>query len=228
VVMLEVAKHTWVAVAGHEPSIFGNCPKCKAKPLDFNHYCTNCKAFVSPVDCANFRELVEEATSCYCCNPGGAYRNRSHCNNCGRTRVAFDVLDSARIPGLALFCHDGCSEQLNPNRFCDTCKTIYCLGDSVRSRQCILCSGQLREGQCASSHCGARNLKWKELPYKSLQEVVRREYDAEGGTIKPKYPRSYESVVRLDLPAHPSDPSHFGHVVWQYCQFVESLDSNDS
>jgi hypothetical protein len=71
-------------------------------------------------------------------------------------------------------------------------------------------------------------LKWKELPYKSLQEVVRREYDAEGGTIKPKYPRSYESVVRLDLPAHPSDPSHFGHVVWQYCQFMESLDSNDS
>jgi hypothetical protein len=228
VVMLEVAKHKWIAAASHVPTKFGDCPKCATGPLDFNHYCTKCKLFASPIDCATFRVQFDGASSCYCCNHWGADRNRSYCNECGRTRVFFDISDNTKIPGLALFCHDGCSKQLNPNRFCDTCKTIYCLGDSVRSRQCILCSGQLREGQCKDAHCGAKNLTWKELPYKSLHEVVRREYDAEGGTIKPKYPRSYESVVRLDLPAHPSDPSHFGHVVWQYCQFVESLDSNDS
>jgi hypothetical protein len=92
----------------------------------------------------------------------------------------------------------------------------------------MLCNGQLRDGKCSSTHCGAKNLKWKELPYKSLLEFVSREYDATDGAFKPKYPESYESVVRLGLPAHSSDPSHFGHVAWQYCRFVESLDSADS
>jgi GTPase SAR1 family protein len=225
VVMLEVAKHKWIAAASDVPTKFGDCPKCRTNPLDFNNFCTPCKSFVSPIDCATFRVLLDGLSSCGNCRQRRVARTNARCSYCGSLSFAFDVSDSAKIPGLAVICHDGCSKKLNPNRFCDTCKTIYCFRESTRSRQCMLCSGQLRDGKCSSTHCGAKNLKWKELPYKSLLEVVSREYDATDGTIKPKYSESFQSVVRLGLPAHPSDPTHFGHVAWKYCHFVESLAS---
>jgi hypothetical protein len=81
---------------------------------------------------------------------------------------------------------------------------------------------QLKGGCCATASCGARNLIWKEHPYASLLELCSNEYDVNGGVFKANYLKGTASVVRLDVPADPSDPSHFGHVAWKYCRFVES------
>jgi GTPase SAR1 family protein len=49
----------------------------------------------------------------------------------------------------------------------------------------------------------------------SLQEM---------GKFIPKYPETYGCVVRLETPASPSDPTHFGHVAWVYCKMLEVID----
>jgi hypothetical protein len=153
-----------------------------------------------------------------------------YCSYCSRStpvtasKVGFVESNVAENYSLALFCpNEVCSKKLTKNRVCDACKVIYCLKDSPRIRTCVICSTQLKDGKCSVSSCGGGKLMWKELPYSTLLETLRCEYDASDGMIKPKYPRTYWSAVRLVVPSSLSDPKHFGHVAWKYCQFIENI-----
>jgi hypothetical protein len=44
----------------------------------------------------------------------------------------------------------------------------------------------------------------------------------ENGVFVPKYPDKYKLVVQIELPERLSDPDHWGHLAWRFCQFMEA------
>mmetsp|Transcript_18624 Transcript_18624/g.44988 ORF Transcript_18624/g.44988 Transcript_18624/m.44988 type:complete len:783 (-) Transcript_18624:70-2418(-) len=47
------------------------------------------------------------------------------------------------------------------------------------------------------------------------------------GEFIPKYPETYGCVVNLETPQLPSDPNHFGHVAWTYCNMMREYYEDD-
>jgi GTPase SAR1 family protein len=236
IMLIDDAKHKWMDHARQVPSSFGNCQQCPRSSLDFNGYCRTCKVFVFPIACSFFAGLSADlqfpvSTNCQYCLTRKVGSN-GYCSYCSRStpvtvsKVWFVESNVAENRSFALFCpYEFCSKKLTKNRVCDACKAIYCLKDSPRIRTCLICSNQLMDGKCTASSCGGGKLMWKELPYSTLLETLRCEYDPTDGAIKPKYPKTYRSAVRLVVPSNLSDPKYFGHVAWKYCQFVESHNS---
>jgi hypothetical protein len=42
------------------------------------------------------------------------------------------------------------------------------------------------------------------------------------GEFVPKYPHQYKLVVHVEMPRRLSDPSHWGHLAWQFCEFMDA------
>jgi hypothetical protein len=42
------------------------------------------------------------------------------------------------------------------------------------------------------------------------------------GEFVPKYPHQYKMVVHVEMPRRLSDPSHWGHLAWQFCEFMDA------
>jgi GTPase SAR1 family protein len=229
IMLLDDAKHKWMEEARIVPSSFGKCPRCEKPTLDFNRFCQPCKILVYPKASSIFENFLADAICQYC--RGKAVTKSGYCNSCGHSSLLSKgcVEDTGDVANyaLALFCaKESCAKKLSPCRACEKCKVMYCLKGSPRVQTCMICSNQLKDGKCKTSSCGGSKLVWKELPYSSLLETLRCEYDPTDGAIKPKYPETYRSVVHLNVPSSPSDPNHFGHVAWKYCQFVDSHNSS--
>jgi hypothetical protein len=55
----------------------------------------------------------------------------------------------------------------------------------------------------------------------SLEHSLDGSYDK--GKFRPKYPETFECVVRFEVPEKLSNKSHWGHVPWKYCIIVRSF-----
>jgi hypothetical protein len=42
------------------------------------------------------------------------------------------------------------------------------------------------------------------------------------GEFVPKYPDQYKVVVHVEMPRRLSDPTHWGHLAWQFCEFMDA------
>lgn len=51
-------------------------------------------------------------------------------------------------------------------------------------------------------------------------------YDALTGEFVAKYPEKYEMVAQIEMPNSLSDPTHWGHLAWLFCEFMDSLDND--
>jgi hypothetical protein len=236
-ISLEVVKHKWMVHSGTEPSAFGGrCSNCERSSLDFNGVCKSCNFFVFSSGCAMLKECTSTShprRRCSCCSN---YLNSKHyCDNCERyqmsiTQVMGYVASTYKHDSIEIPCPgEGCSKKLSANGSCSACKAMYFWKGRAASRSsvCIFCYKQLKvgSGRCSSHSCVGYKFTWKELPFDSFLDCLRCESDGNDGSLKPKYPEIYRSVVHLDVPAKLSDPTHFGHVAWAYCRFVEGLDS---
>jgi hypothetical protein len=50
-----------------------------------------------------------------------------------------------------------------------------------------------------------------------LEEVI-----CDDGTVVPKHPDKYDLIAQVKMPRRLSDPNHWGHLAWQFCNFVDS------
>jgi hypothetical protein len=44
------------------------------------------------------------------------------------------------------------------------------------------------------------------------------------GTFVPDYPDKFQFVAQVKMPSCLSDPDHWGHLIWMFCEFMDSLD----
>lgn len=112
-----------------------------------------------------------------------------------------------------------CQKQLNFNRGCENCKVLYAEAGKVC---CPYCSDSIPpDTSCAESRncesCG-RSFQVLALPADSVETEYK------DGKFIPVDPDYYHSVVRLEIPASLSNPKHFGHLAWKYCQFLASTE----
>jgi hypothetical protein len=56
----------------------------------------------------------------------------------------------------------------------------------------------------------------------SLEHSLDGSY--ERGRFRPKYPTTFECVVRFDVPDKLSNKKHWGHISWKHCQLMRSLE----
>jgi GTPase SAR1 family protein len=232
--LLEAMAVKWTLVSRSEPT-FGDCPSCKAhSQLDFNRFCGSCKTFFSPNDCGALKELFSSCTCSYC-GRNKVEDNSGRCSSCASYgyssgyQVSFGASNDVKASTVHLLCPNGCSSRLTVNGVCASCKLFVCLKGSLSV--CKLCQCRVTGGLCSNaSQCffGRNKLKWKELPFGSLKEALGLTYDERSGSLKPKFPETYKSVVRLEVPDRLSDPKHFGHLAWLYCKFLSSLDQSES
>jgi hypothetical protein len=50
-----------------------------------------------------------------------------------------------------------------------------------------------------------------------LEDVI-----CDDGTVVPKFPDKYDLISQVKMPRRLSDPNHWGHLAWQFCNYVDS------
>lgn len=61
-------------------------------------------------------------------------------------------------------------------------------------------------------------------PFKDYLEFEQGTYDA-NGVFTPANKEQYECLVHVKVPDSPSDPSHWGHLAWLFCEYMESVEA---
>jgi hypothetical protein len=206
--LLETAAVKWMVESRPNPS-FGKCPKCPNASLDFNNFCFSCKTFFSSDEKRATKTYIEGCFAslsniCSGCNTKKSSAN-AYCSRCGYTsatslsgqRVSYKTANCVGPP-LLLCCPEGCKDGLDENRFCQSCKSFYCLKGSQSSMSCFVCRGTLVDGRCSGS-CSYKEVAWKELRYRSLNDILMaRDFDESDCVMKPRFPQAYASLVHLE------------------------------
>mmetsp|Transcript_32046 Transcript_32046/g.94294 ORF Transcript_32046/g.94294 Transcript_32046/m.94294 type:complete len:125 (-) Transcript_32046:1384-1758(-) len=82
---------------------------------------------------------------------------------------------------------------------------------SKPSNYCFTCS----HSHCThSSHC---------KPLTDYHDFEKGKYI--DGVFTPNNKAKYDSVVQIKVPDSPSNPSHWGHLAWLFCKYMESLEA---
>jgi hypothetical protein len=196
-----------------------SCGSCSEK-VDFNRRCTSCGYFgypnASPPGKCHCGGSVNFATHCKGIGKGrfnhGSYHRCSSCLSC------FNAIQGSAKESSPIDC-PRCQKQLNFNRGCENCKVLYAEAGKVC---CPYCSDSIpHDTRCAESRncesCG-RTFQVLALPAGSVETEYK---DGKFIAVDPDY---YHSVVRLEIPASPSNPKHFDHLAWKYCQFLASTE----
>lgn len=100
-----------------------------------------------------------------------------------------------------------------PPEYCTGCMSTVCTQDC----------------HCTSQHNGRAGLFntlriEHKRPFRDYLQYEKGTYD-DNGVFTPANKGEYERVVHIKVPASPSDPSHWGHLAWLFCEYVESLDA---
>ena len=77
---------------------------------------------------------------------------------------------------------------------------------------CFTC----KNNKCtSSSHC---------KPLSTYYNFEKGQYDADG-VFLPEDKTKYNRAVQIKVPDSPSDPSHWGHLAWLFCEYMESVEA---
>jgi hypothetical protein len=60
----------------------------------------------------------------------------------------------------------------------------------------------------------------------ALHHALDGHHHLDTGTFIPKYPETYDCLVRIRPPGSLSDPSHWGHATWRYIRYIESVEKS--
>lgn len=53
-------------------------------------------------------------------------------------------------------------------------------------------------------------------------------YDNDTGDFTPLHPDEYKKVAHVKMPRRLSDPNHWGHLAWKFCEFMDALKEQNS
>lgn len=214
---LEGLQHQWSAAPMPLPN-YEDCPNCKnsSKKLDINGFCDNCRTFFAPQE--SHERLDKRFKECCGCSRAMSSSSSCYCNGCGRStsyRLKSLLSQQTSRSPWKLDCLNGCT--LNSNGHCVSCDVVYTRKDSDRMKTCAACRSCLpADGTCSTSDCQGSLVTWQVHP--GLRDLWSRTRKFE-----PAIPYLYSHGVRLEVPSSISDSHHFGHLAWQYCQFVASI-----
>jgi hypothetical protein len=104
---------------------------------------------------------------------------------------------------------------------CTSCRYGRGITSWNESKICCSCSSitQFRNGRCSS--CGYDEITKCINAVPQVKELLLLQYAF--GQLKPSH-SDYNKIAQLDVPESPSDPKHFGHLLWKFCRFIESTD----
>lgn len=195
---VEALLRKWAAAPMPQPNC-GTCPRC-GTALDLNQFCSGCKTFFAPTEsCEILKRKADDDSS----------------------RLKYSLFHDTALSPLPFKCTKGCT--LSSNGHCAPCDVFYTWKGDPRKSTCFECNGTILtpSGRCDYQYCRSTvRLKIEEHPL--WDEVFgSRVYDASEGSFEPKHPGI---KVRVPVPVTLSDPQHFGHLAWQYCQFMDALD----
>ena len=189
------------------------CPQCNSI-VDFNRFCSNCSHLVTK---GNEEVVYKTSDSFYdnyqitfcprrphCLGDTAANRSSFRCRSCS---ITFYPLRNNVMNCNSTWTCLKCPKQLDFNRYCVDCKVYY------------VPTNTLVKGKCprSKSHeldqfrlCTTCKLNFQELP---PNEVLTDSYDL----------KSFNAAGQIHVPDSLSDPKHFGHVAWKYCNLMTML-----
>lgn len=160
--------------------------------------------------------------------------DRHFCEVFGREKILFEKLaQNANAWRGAAFNPTTCPYCLSPfgsktgHKHCGSCKLIF---TNVLPWQgnCISCYRQgsgtafiVKDNKCYN--CGT---SYREPP-PDLNAWLELKYNAEG-KLTPVHPDKYKKIIHVEVPESLSDPKHFGHLVYKFCRFMESIEDKQS
>jgi small GTP-binding protein len=116
-------------------------------------------------------------------------------------------------------------ENKGHTRICSNCGTIPVLFPRGVSPKCFKCSSTVDDstGICLKEGCSYLHRKWKGALFfcsscRALSSSIRCEKCTGRWLTQVKYYWCYGEAI--SVPEALSDPSHFGHVIWRYCNYM--------
>ena len=189
------------------------CPECN-QCVDFNRWCHSCMLFVSP------DQPLTEESSCpreKCGRTLGA--SGEECYDCG---FRFFQSPSLQPDKHELLCQKCKKTNLDYNRCCQDCSITFVLPNQDKV-VCHSCSSSISiSGSSGSSYCeccrGFVKYQWMKLAAPTSTPSFEMQYKE--GAIEPIDKKSYNDYFHIDIPALLSEPKHFGHLSWRFCEFM--------
>ncbi|CAJ1957799.1 unnamed protein product [Cylindrotheca closterium] len=182
------------------------CTRCKSK-LTFNRICTRCR---TPV----FAKL-EFRPRCFKKNCPGTTRlqdnngllhrcSRQHCGSCTQYNTSVNLEREKKH-----MCPSCVGQVLDYNRRCGNCHVFY--HPHSEHATFSVCPIDRCALDASTGNCGNCGCIWKPFP-NSQEGIVKLRYDGNGVVL-------FGSQHAVNVPSSLSDPNHFGHLAWQYCEF---------
>ncbi|CAJ1951472.1 unnamed protein product [Cylindrotheca closterium] len=181
------------------------CTRCKSK-LTFNRICTSCR---TPV----FAKL-EDSPRCFIKNCSGTTRLHDNnglvhcCSNCGSCTQYNTSVNLKREKKH--MCPSCVGQELDYNRRCGNCHVFY--HPHSEHATFSVCPIDGRALDASTGNCSQCGCIWEQFP-NSQEGIVKLRYDGNGVVL-------FGSQHAVNVPSALSDPNHFGHLAWQYCEFM--------
>ncbi|KAL3938465.1 MAG: hypothetical protein SGBAC_006621, partial [Bacillariaceae sp.] len=186
------------------------CPSCKSA-LTFNRVCTQCGV---PAHASKGFQIIK----CFRknCNGKTNYETRSNvamhrCTQCSQCQYIQVLVNIERE--VKHMCPSCVGQELDYNRRCGKCDVLFFPQSEYGAKSVCPWDGQSLDqstGKCRS----CANV-WKEVPDFPHTGSVKLRYDGNGISFS-----DTQGKHAIDIPSSLSDPNHFGHLAWQYCEFM--------
>ena len=123
-------------------------------------------------------------------------------------------------------CGQTAEESQSKARLCARCQLIFYKGCCPFT--CPSCSSAIKNGKC--SQAGNKSDSWCLSSYEpvqrstTLKEWTSLKTDEHTKRLVPAQLVMYRKLVPFNIPSSPSDPTHFGHIIYKWCELMESID----
>jgi hypothetical protein len=169
------------------------------------------------------------------------------CQVFGKEKIILESLaqnaNAAWVDSLPIFdkCWD-CNEPLTAlpaGKQCSSCRVIYTeKGDWKRCSYCFVpppalgfgqsvknvrkLNGEILNGHCGilNGHCGSCGWNYRILT--TSRALMAIPFYFNGKPVPADPDPLYKANVHIDVPESLSDPKHFGHLMWKFCDFMAS------
>jgi GTPase Era involved in 16S rRNA processing len=144
--------------------------------------------------------------------------NRYFVESFGREKVMTETLCSTQtMPTIDMMsncrhCARSLQQRSKSCKSCESCRYIFFF--SLVDNDCPNCEENIHYGDC---QCGYYS-------FELYSDQINLEFDSSTKRLTAVEMDLYKKFVHVEIPELLSDPSHFGHIIWKYCEFMETID----
>jgi hypothetical protein len=150
------------------------------------------------------------------------------CQVFGKEKIILENLaqnaNAAWVDSLPIFdkCWD-CNEPLaalSAGKQCNSCRVVYTeKGDCERCVRCPRPSSRRVTRKISNGRCESCGWNYRIVP-DSKALMIPFYYNGKPVPADPDH--FYKAHAHIDVPESLSDPKHFGHLMWKFCEFMAS------